>query len=117
MAMLLEIKAQPVALGRIFCFGGESVRKLYPCVMTVGLGQCKGNIRQSSSSLSHPLLLPQSVWDQGELGHFSPLLFLPLPPLIFHCIPVTWPYDASWAHSLCEVKCERWSYEGRLGLC
>lgn len=101
MAVLMEIKAQPVALGRIFCFGGESVGKLLPlcsaCVPGAVQGQYK---RELWSSLSHPLLLPSSAWHQGEFCHFSTLPSLPPSPPVFQCMPVTWSYAASWDFSL-----------------
>lgn len=46
MAMLMEIKAQPVALGRIFCFGGESVGKLLPLCSDCAPGAEQGQYKR-----------------------------------------------------------------------
>lgn len=58
MAMLMEIKAQPVALGRIFCIGSESVGKLLPLCSDGGPGAVQGQYKReliltvSSTSLA-----------------------------------------------------------------
>lgn len=72
MTALMETKTHPVALGSIFCFGDESVGKLLPCAVTVGLGRCRSNIKVAPSphSLIHSSHL-QLLGNKVSLEHFS----------------------------------------------
>ena len=73
MAVLMETKTQPVPLGRIFCFGGESVGKLLTACSDCTPGAVQEPYKSGSfSSLSHPVLLPPSPWEEGESEGLSP---------------------------------------------
>ena len=67
MAALVETKPQPVALGRLFCLGGESVGKLVPACSDREPGAVQEQYKSGPfSSLSHPLFSPPSPWEEGE---------------------------------------------------
>lgn len=84
MAALTETKAQLVALGRIFCFGDESVGKLLPLCSDCGPGAVQQKYKsQPFSSLSHPVLLSPSHWEQGKVEDFSALPPSILLPSVF----------------------------------
>lgn len=80
MAALMEIKPQRVALGWIFCFGGECVGKLLSSCSACGPGAVPEQYKRGTFSLfAHSLFSPPPPWDQGE----SEALSFILPPLGF----------------------------------
>lgn len=77
MASLMETKARPVALGRGFCLGGESVGKLLPLCSDCGPGAVQQLYKSRSfSSLSHPLFSAPPHWEQGEFQRLFSFLLL-----------------------------------------
>ena len=106
MAVLTETKTQPVPLGRIFCFGGESVGKLLPACSDCGPGAVPEQYKSGPfSSLSHLLLSAPSPWEQGEFGALS-CLPAHLPP----CAPLGF---FNTYLSLCPMLCLEAVCEGR----
>ena len=128
MGALRETKAQPVPLSRIFCFGGESVGKLLPTCSDCAPGAVQEQYKSGPfSSLSHPLLLPPSPWEQGESEALSPArrrsppvyltAYVPLCPMLV-LSGLSWgrgggkkfAVERSWG--LAEVSPDLWAWRG-----
>ncbi|XP_030821868.1 feather keratin 1-like [Camarhynchus parvulus] len=57
-------------MGRIFCFGDESVGKLLPCALTLSLGQCRSSIKGGPAP--HSLIHSSSLQLLENKVHLQP---------------------------------------------